>query len=257
MQLFLLDHIDLKWNDIIIDHPEIWQQAKKVLRLWSGDKIFVQRQAENQQSVRYEVEVTALKDFKLFGTVVATTQSNANDKQIMMIIAMPNKREKAELIAQKLTEIGVNEIIFRPSERSIIREWNEKKAIRLEKIMKEALEQSRWWHLPKIMFCPNIDNYLQDSHVIIFDKSWEVEGWEVGGWINLLSQTKSSTLNNSHSEVQLSTVKSGLIWPEGGRWPKDYALFKKYNCEVKDLWATVLRMETAAIVGAWVMKNSL
>jgi len=122
MQLFLLDHIDLKWHDIILDHPEVWQQAKKVLRLWSGDRIFVQRQAENQQAIRYEVEVTALKDFKLFGTVVQTMQSDIDEKAISMIVAMPNKREKAELIVQKLTEIGVNEIIFRPSERSIIRE---------------------------------------------------------------------------------------------------------------------------------------
>jgi 16S rRNA (uracil1498-N3)-methyltransferase len=131
----------------------------------------VQRQAENQQSVRYEVEINVLKDFKLFGTVLATTQSDVNDTLVTMIISMPNKREKAEMIVQKLTEIGVSEIIFRPSERSIIREWNDKKAIRLEKIMKEALEQSRGRRLPKITFCLNIENYLKDNHVIIFDKS--------------------------------------------------------------------------------------
>ena len=227
MQLFLLDHIDLKWNDIIIDHPEIWQQAKKVLRLWSGDKIFVQRQADNQQSIRYEVEVRELKDFKLFGTVVATTQSDANDKHITMIIAMPNKREKAELIVQKLTEIGVSEIIFRPSERSIIREWNEKKAIRLEKIMKEALEQSRGRRLPKISFVEDIEKVLEWKKIIVFDKS-DQQLWTID-----------------------STLYTGLVGPEWGRWPKDYALFKTYDTEVKDLGSTILRMETAAIVGAW------
>ena len=232
MQLFLLDHIDLKWNDIIIDHPEIWQQAKKVLRLWSGDKIFVQRQAENQQSVRYEVEIKILKDFKLFGTVVATTQSDANDKQITMIIAMPNKREKAELIVQKLTEIGVNEIIFRPSERSIIREWNDKKAIRLEKIMKEALEQSRGRHLPKISFVEKIEPLLEWKKIIVFDKNDNPSTWWLSTW-----------------------WLYGLVGPEWGRWPKDYELFKQYDTEVKDLGSTILRMETAAIVGAWVMKN--
>jgi 16S rRNA U1498 N3-methylase RsmE len=105
---------------------------------------------------------------------------------------------------------------------------------------------------------------LKDNHVIIFDKSWEVEpacpvgrGWEVEGEINILPQPKASTLNNSHSEVQLSTARTGLVGPEWGRWPKDYELFKKYNTEAKDLWATVLRMETAAIVGAWRLKNLL
>ena len=78
-----------------------------------------------------------------------------------MIIAMPNKREKAELIVQKLTEIGVSDIIFRPSERSIIRAWNEKKAIRLGKIMKEALEQSRGRHMPNISFVKDIEKILE------------------------------------------------------------------------------------------------
>jgi RsmE family RNA methyltransferase len=60
-----------------------------------------------------------------------------------MLIAMPNKREKAELIMQKLTEIGVNNIYFWVSEHSIIRQRNDKKAKRLDKISHEAVEQSR------------------------------------------------------------------------------------------------------------------
>jgi 16S rRNA U1498 N3-methylase RsmE len=47
-----------------------------------------------------------------------------------------------------------------------------------------------------------------------------------------------------------------LIWPEWWRWPKDHELFKNYDIETKDLWATILRMETAAIVGGWLLKNN-
>ena len=60
-----------------------------------------------------------------------------------MIVSMPNKWEKAELIVQKLSEIGIDKIIFWPSERSIIKERNGKKEERLQKIIKEAVEQSR------------------------------------------------------------------------------------------------------------------
>ncbi|MBO4516461.1 RNA methyltransferase [bacterium] len=56
---------------------------------------------------------------------------------------MSNKRDKIELIVQKLSEIGIKHIYFWPSERSVIKEWNEKKAERLNKIAKEAIEQSR------------------------------------------------------------------------------------------------------------------
>jgi 16S rRNA (uracil1498-N3)-methyltransferase len=55
---------------------------------------------------------------------------------------MPNKRDKAEMIVQKLTEIGINFIVFWPSERSVIRDINTSKMERLEKISKEAVEQS-------------------------------------------------------------------------------------------------------------------
>jgi RsmE family RNA methyltransferase len=60
-----------------------------------------------------------------------------------MIIAMPNKWEKAELIVQKLTEIGVENIYFWVAEHSIIRQRNNKKTERLNKISQEAVEQSR------------------------------------------------------------------------------------------------------------------
>ena len=66
-----------------------------------------------------------------------------DEKNISMLIAMPNKREKAELIVQKLTEIGVQNIYFWVSEHSIIRQRNEKKTERLDKISREAVEQSR------------------------------------------------------------------------------------------------------------------
>ena len=231
MQLFLLDHIDLKWNDIIIDNPELWQQAKKVLRLMSGDQIFVQ-----VENTRYDIEINKLQDLKIFGNVKNILQAPSTDKHISMIIAMPNKREKAELIVQKLTEIGVNEIIFRPSERSVVKVWNENKATRLEKIMKEALEQSRGRHLPKISFAKDIEKILEWKKIIVFDKGGNVE--RLKSW-------------------KVKEECFGLVWPEGGRWAKDYELFKKHDTEVKDLWATVLRMETAAIVGAWVLKNSL
>ena len=230
MQLFLLDHIDLKWNDIIIDNPEIRQQAKKVLRLWAGDQIFVQ-----VKSTRYEVTISELRDLKIFGKIANTQQAPTSDKNIFMIIAMPNKWEKAELIVQKLTEIGVSDIIFRPSERSVIKERNANKVTRLKKIMKEAMEQSRGWELPKIAFAEKIEKILEWKKIILFDKTENGLTWRLDGLDRLY----------------------GLIGPEWGRWPKDYELFKKYDVETKDLWATILRMETAAIVGARLIKNWL
>ncbi len=153
MQLFLLDHIAIKGNEVIIDDPELRNQAKKVLRLQTGDNIFIQ-----EKNIRYEIELTGLHDLKIFWKVKNTLNTPSSDKPITtMLIAMPNKREKVELIVQKLCEIGIDTIIFRPAERSIIKTWNVKKEERLMKIAKEALEQSQQvatlvrlpWRFPK------------------------------------------------------------------------------------------------------------
>ena len=93
-----------------------------------------------------------------------------NEKK-SMIIAMPNKRDKVELMVQKLTECGLDQIIFWPSERSVLRERNSKKEERLNKIIKEAVEQSWGRNIPELYFAQNITKYLQDTEVIIFDKS--------------------------------------------------------------------------------------
>jgi RsmE family RNA methyltransferase len=79
----------------------------------------------------------------LSGEIISSQTFSFPEKNISMLIAMPNKREKAELIVQKLTEIGVENINFRVSEHSVIRQWNKKKAERLDKISREAVEQSR------------------------------------------------------------------------------------------------------------------
>jgi 16S rRNA (uracil1498-N3)-methyltransferase len=60
-----------------------------------------------------------------------------------MLIALPNKQEKLELIIQKLTEIGISNIYLWSSERSQLNSLNENKTKRIEKIVKEAVEQSR------------------------------------------------------------------------------------------------------------------
>ena len=83
---------------------------------------------------------------------------------------MPNKWEKAELIVQKLSEIGIDKIIFWPSERSVIKQRNNKKEERFQKIIKEAVEQSRGRKLPELVFNANLSQELQDKDIIIFDK---------------------------------------------------------------------------------------
>lgn len=80
-----------------------------------------------------------------------------NQNNTTMHIALPNRRSKAELITQKLTEIGIAQINFRPAQRSILRTTPEKKQKRIKMIALEAAEQSFRADVPTITFLEKLD----------------------------------------------------------------------------------------------------
>ena len=141
MQLFHIDtdKVRIKWNNIeVFSVPELLSQLRKVLRIRKWDKIYIQYY-DKSCTIRHELSTQDWTDKDLVGEVISSQNFSFPEKNVSMLIAMPNKREKAELMVQKLTEIWVQNIYFRVSEHSIIRQRNEKKAERLDKISHEAV----------------------------------------------------------------------------------------------------------------------
>ncbi len=237
MQLFHVDSnkVRIKWNNLeLFSVSELLSQLRKVLRIKKWDKIWIQF-SDSKWTTRYELSIQDWTDKDLSGEIISSQIFSFPEKNISMLIAMPNKREKAELIVQKLTEIWIQNINFRVSEHSVIRQWNEKKAERLDKISREATEQSRWIQLPEINFLKSENELKEFTHwknVIIANMNW-LPYWEL---------TKQSSNNIC-----------GIIGPEGWFSEKDLNLFD--NAKVIDLWENVLRMETASIVLWWILKN--
>ena len=238
MQLFHIDaeKIHIKWNNLeVFPVPELISQLRKVLRIQKWDKICIQY-TEKNKTTRLELSILDRTDQKLLAAIISSKDFEFSEKNVSMLIAMPNKREKAELIVQKLTEIWVQNIYFWVSEHSIIRQRNNKKSERLDKISREAVEQSRWIQLPVIKFIKtenNLKEIVNWKNVIIADMNW-LSYWE---------STKSE-----------SNDLCGVIGPEWWFSPKDLKLFD--NAKVIDLWKNVLRMETASIILWWLLKNS-
>ena len=228
MQLFITD-FKQNWDKIIISNPEILEQTRKVLRMKIWDKFFVQK-----EDTRYQLEISSWDKFSITGKILETIlqTKDVSNKNIWIVVAMPNKWSKAELIVQKLSEIWVDEIYFRPSERSVLKDWNNKKWERLQKISQEAVEQSRWWKLPKIEFVKNIFPVLQNKKIIVFD------------------MVDQKVIPSYDSQANIIWV----VWPEWWFTQKDYENFWK-NFDLISLGDTVLRMETASIVWAWSLRN--
>ena len=170
MQLFVTEYT--KKNDIlIINDVELLSQVRKVLRAKIGDVIRIQNPMNEEKKTRYELRIERWNDTHMEGKILSEQIHESTPETTIMIVAMPNKWDKAEVIVQKLSEIGISEIIFWPSERSVLKERNGKKEERLQKIIKEAVEQSRGRKQPKLVFCNDVTKYIQDAEVIIFDKS--------------------------------------------------------------------------------------
>lgn len=233
MQLFACE-FEINKNQIILEDKIVLYQLRKVLRSKIWDNFFVQNNLITDR--RYEIKIDKWDDKKLIWNIINTIDHQNSKNIYWMIICMPNKWDKAEIIVQKLTEIGLNHIVFWSSERSVIKEINNNKIERLEKISKEALEQSWWWYLPKIEFVSDLANIIKDVNLVVFDKSIDKNWWklfEVGkNWWKLY----------------------WLVWPEWGLTDNDYRKFGN-DFVVQSFGENILRTETAAILWWWEIKN--
>ena len=231
MQLFICPDLEEQGSEIIIkNNPELVLQLKKVLRAKPWYVFYVQYPDRRE---RFQVALTKYTDTDIFATLLKKEQCPYDLQELWMVISFPNKQEKLELIIQKLTEIWVSHLYLRRSERSQFAHLNENKLKRIQKIMQEAVEQSRWWEMPKI-------DILEDLHAL---------RWKWNFAVFDLEKEEKSDLKQQNLLPSL-----WVIWPEGGLSPKDYEQFPQ-NYQVKSLGNTVLRMETAAIIGAWYLKR--
>jgi len=233
MQLFLTDFVH-KDMSVVIENPVVLDQLKKVLRMQKWDIVAIQK-LDVDVECRYVVRIDDWDHQRVYGTVIQTIPKPNNLwVAVTMYIAMPNKRDKAELIAQKLAELSVTTIVFWRAERSILREVNEKKVARIQKIIQEAVEQSWGWQIPILSF-QLTQNWVEEKNVVIFD-------------------IQDDSYTSPVVEVTGAQWQSiGVVGPEGGLTQRDYAHFPHHI--VSELGNTILRMETAAIVGAYELKG--
>jgi len=232
MQLFITDFI-IEWNQVLIRNKDLLTQIKRVLRLKNWDKFCVQKILWNN-ILRYTVMLKLRDNKEVFCDIIEKKEKKLKStiSEKTMIISMPNKWSKAEIIVQKLSEIWIQNIVFWPSERSLLKEKNLNKRNRLEKIALEATEQSWNWTIPQVNFITDISAFIKWKAIAVLDipKDW-----------------KKKTLDWNNFDFL-------LVGPEGGFSESDYKKFWE-DFQIAWLWKSVLRMETASIVGGWLLKN--
>lgn len=237
MQLFITEQFVLQRDTIIVEEHRIIHQCNHVLRLQRDASIQIQN-----STTRYTVIVQEINKKHIIWRVKDRYTLTSKNTSITIGIAYPNRWTKAELIIQKLTEIGVSRIVFIPFERSLKRTPSTQKQKRFDTIMIEASEQSGREHLPELLFLDTWDkNYiLSYREIVFFHQTWT---------------SLSKKENNKNIKSPQNTI--GIIWPEWWFSESEHVFFLENSHKHYALGDNILRMETAAIIAWRVLTNQL
>lgn len=212
---------------IEISDPDIVNQILRVLRLGVGDQLVL---ADGKTNECIGEIVDRQKDELVVSVIERYVNTNEPTVSCILYCAIL-KRENFELVVQKATEIGVREIVPVVSQRTVKLDI---KAERLQKIVKEAAEQSGRGRLPIVhsaMPFGDALNHAKHNNInIFFDFSdVPVESIAIHG-----------------------TQRRGLfIGPEGGWTEAEADAARVAGHAIGSLGALTFRAETAAIIASY------
>jgi len=240
-RFFVSENLNLE--EVLIKDKNIIHQLQKVLRKKVSDEV-VLLDGEGIESFGVIKEISK-KEVVLEKQKMKIHQKenyddagdgleNFSKKIILAPVIL--KKDNFELVIQKCTEIGIKN--FQP----IISERTEKDNLnfeRLEKISREASEQSEKIFLPKIFDTKTLEKFLIEKtqnknenkiYALQFNSA-KIE----------INKIKNFSKTNSDKELIF------LVGPEGGWGEEDLKLFEKFNLENISLGNQILRSETASI----------
>ncbi len=224
---------------VTIRGTEVWH-ITKVLRLSQGADIVV----FDGKGHEYRVKLGRQKRQELFGTVLeAWDYSTESPLKLTLVQGIP-KANKMDMIVQKATEIGVNDIIPLNSTRS---EWNVKhkrkkdaqihqRLDRWSRICIEAAKQSCRTAIPLIRPVVTVDEFLEqerraDAKMFVWEEETQV--------------SLKQGLEQAASDVTSAIV---VVGPEGGFTPREAEQFRTHEYTPVSLGNRILRTETAGLV---------
>ncbi len=217
-----------------ITDPEVVNQIRNVLKLKAGEQILLCLPAQAGDGEVNEVvgEIMELAK-EVIKVKVIKEQKNENEpaRKVTLYCAIL-KRENFELVVQKATEVGVAEIVPIITRRTVKLDVKQE---RLEKIIKEAAEQSGRGVIPKLLppqqFQEQVERVKGKGQNILFDSSGQFQ------------------IVNFKFQIQKSC--GIFVGPEGGFDETEITAAKAAGFEISSLGKLTLRGETAAIVASY------
>lgn len=224
-----IDSFDLKKKLLTLTEFEMVHQLIHVLRAKTGDQILLCDGKGNEA----RGEIIDIHKSSLDVKILERFKSIPENKRKVTLYAAIIKGEHFEMIAQKAVEAGVFEIVPIITIRTVKLNL---KLDRIQKIMKEAAEQSGRG------FVPVIEEPCSFEEAVKRAKKHE---------LNYFCDFVSETLD--HQNFQNASSVSCFIGPEGGWDEKERERALAAQCIPVRLGSFTLRAETAAIISTYLL----
>ncbi|MFN2129607.1 MAG: 16S rRNA (uracil(1498)-N(3))-methyltransferase [Anaerolineae bacterium] len=221
-------------DDVVIFGPDATHQLRVVLRLHSGAQVIVL----DGSGMEYDVTIERMGRDTATGHIVSRHAAETEPRVKVTLYQSLLKGDRFEWVLQKGTELGVSQFVPVFAERTVVRgaAWVEKRRDRLERIIREAAEQSCRGRLPDLGSALSFEEACVDS-AAAHDLSILPAVAAGGGGLATALQARS----------QIERVAL-LVGPEGGFAPEEIALAEGHGLHVVTLGPRILRAETAGIV---------
>lgn len=221
---------DLNQRLITVADENFLNQTKNVLRFKVGDEMILCDGKMNEANARFvELGISASK------LEILNVYKNENEPKNNITLYCPIlKKENFELAIQKAVEIGVKEIVPIITSRTVKLGLNNE---RLNKIIKEAAEQSGRGILPK----------LHEA----MDFNTAIERASANNYLNLFFNIGETPLPSRVRHSVSNTNIGVFVGPEGGWTDEEIKTARSRSFVLAGLGKTVLRAETAAITASY------
>ena len=235
------NNINLEQNTCIIEGVYV-KHISRVLRCMENDKLEVCDMDNNE----YICEIKEInKDNILLDIIEKVNIKRESSLKVKLYQGMP-KGTKMELILQKLTEIGVDEIVLVQAKRSVTKIDNkkeDKKIERWERIIYEAAKQSKRAKIPKLTGVLAFKEALADMQ---------------NNDLNICPYENERTISIKEAIKDSSANTIGIfVGPEGGFEEEEIEKIQEIDGKVVSLGPRILRTETASVVASSIVLYEL
>ena len=222
-------------GDSVRFSPAQARQILRVLRMGAGSCVL----AFNGSGREWEVQIVTASRGEVTGRIVAEVRTPRESPLRIILLQALLKGDKMDYLVQKVTEMGVAEVVLLSTRRTVAQ--GSGKVARWRRIALESAEQSGRLTIPGLRGPFPLEEYVAEPTAGPAIVLWEGER---GG-------TLAELLEKEPHPAEIKIV----VGPEGGLEPEEVTLLKRVGFVSVSLGPRTLRAETAAVAALAVLQH--